>query len=443
MEKYSSYKDSGVKWLGEIPSHWEIVPTKSCLESSTSGIWGNDPINDGSDIICLRVADFNYEKGGIRKDKLTYRNYSKELSNDKVLKDGDLLLEKSGGGDLYPVGRVVRFDSCLSTATCSNFIQILRPKKNVYSSFIYYSFYVKYARKVNALYFNQTTGIQNLKVKEYLNSPIILPPLSEQQAIATYLDKVTSQIDTAISQQQKMIDLLNERKQIIINNAVTKGLDPNVKMKDSGVDWIGEIPEGWDVRKLKHIAKTNSGSTPRSISGKDNPQSTIKWVRTTDLKNSHITDTSEYLSINEMKSASCPLLPKGTVLISMYGGEGSFGKLGLLDTEATINQALCSINCTDKIIPEFIFFYLQAIHPIWIKFAMSTRKDPNLNQQTIKNIDVVFPAIDEQMYIVSAINKSIIQIDRALDNFNDQISLLQERKQIIINEVVTGKVKVS
>lgn len=91
MEKYSSYKDSGVKWLGEIPSHWEVVPTKSCLESSTSGIWGNDPINDGSDIICLRVADFNYEKGVVRKDKLTYRNYSKDLSNDKVLKDGDLL----------------------------------------------------------------------------------------------------------------------------------------------------------------------------------------------------------------------------------------------------------------------------------------------------------------------------------------------------------------
>ena len=202
MEKYSSYKDSGVKWLGEIPSHWEVVPTKSCLESSTSGIWGNDPINDGSDIICLRVADFNYEKGVVRKDKLTYRNYSKDLSNDKVLKDGDLLLEKSGGGDLFPVGRVVRFDNCLPTATCSNFIQIL----NVCSSFIYYSFYVKYTRKVNGLFFNQTTGIQNLKVKEYLNSPIALPPLSEQNAIASYLDSTTTQNNVAKEHQKKMIE---------------------------------------------------------------------------------------------------------------------------------------------------------------------------------------------------------------------------------------------
>ena len=112
-----------------------------------------------------------------------------------------------------------------------------------------------YYLKVNGLYYNQTTGIQNLKVKEYLSQTVFLPPLSEQQAIANYLDTATAKIDEAIAQQQKMIDLLNERKQIIINNAVTKGLNPDAPMKDSGVDWIGKIPEHWEIKKLKHVCQ--------------------------------------------------------------------------------------------------------------------------------------------------------------------------------------------
>ncbi len=432
MEKYSEYKDSGVQWLGEIPSHWDVISLKH-LANISSGSTPSSSVEKywNGNVRWITPADFKtetkYVSCGIRN--ITEEGVS--ACSTVVLPQNSVVFSKRA-----PVGQV----SITTEELCVNQGCIACvPNSKVISTFLYYLLSV-YRNEFD--FFSVGTTFREISLKEFSSFKVSVPSILEQELIVKYLDSATSKIDTAISQQKKMIELLNERKQIIINNAVTKGLDPNVKMKDSGVDWIGEIPEGWEVRKLKHIAKTNSGSTPRSISGKDNPQSTIKWVRTTDLKNSHITDTSEYLSINEMKSASCPLFPKGTVLISMYGGEGSFGKLGLLDTEATINQALCSINCTDKIIPEFIFFYLQAIHPIWIKYAMSTRKDPNLNQQTIKNIDVVFPAIDEQMYIVSAINKSIIQIDRALDNFNDQISLLQERKQIIINEVVTGKVKV-
>lgn len=255
MERYSSYKDSGVQWLGEIPSHWEVVRLKSIIKDSQSGLWGDEPRLDGFDALCLRVADFNYNSGYIKEDNLTYRHYGTELTLNKQLQARDLLLEKSGGGDLYPVGRVVRYNLNKGVATCSNFIQKLTPMDNVDSDFVYYLFRTMYYLKVNGLYFNQTTGIQNLKVKEYLSQTVFFPPLSEQQAIASYLDTVTSRIDAAIAQQQKMIDLLNERKQIIINNAVTKGLNPNVKMKDSGVDWIGEIPEGWEVVQLKKKSK--------------------------------------------------------------------------------------------------------------------------------------------------------------------------------------------
>lgn len=438
MEKYSSYKDSGVKWLGEIPSHWEVVPTKSCLDSSTSGIWGNDPINDGSDIICLRVADFNYEKGVVRIDKLTYRNYSKDLSNDKVLKDGDLLLEKSGGGDLFPVGRVVRFDSCLPTATCSNFIQILRPNKNVCSSFIYYSFYVKYTRKVNGLFFNQTTGIQNLKVKEYLNSPIALPPLSEQDAIASYLDSVTTQIDVAIEQQKKMIELLNERKQIIINNAVTKGLDPNVKMKDSGVDWIGEIPEGWEVCSLKKVATIILG---KMLS--NNPTEKYPYLCAKDVHYGNV-DLSDlkmmYFSKEERERYR---VQNGDMLI-VEGGAGAGGCAVFDgDMEVFIQNSIMIVRGNSNMDNRFICYFFQTINQKgYVEFICNKATIPHFTKEKVGAVMLPIPPIEEQMQIVNKIKSICEPIDNAINAANDQISLLQERKQIIINEVVTGKVKV-
>lgn len=207
--------------------------------------------------------------------------------------------------------------------------------------------------------------------------------------------------------------------------------------------WIGEIPEHWEVNKLKNCAKTNSGSTPRNIAGKENPTSTIRWVRTTDLHNNVVEDTSEYISEKEMSSASCPWLPVNTVLISMYGGAGSFGKVGLLNIEATINQALCSINCNSSILPVFMFYYLQSVHRIWMKYAASSRKDPNLNQEIIRNLDLVIPPLVEQEQIVASIESKLSSLETVVKCSEKQISLLQERKQIIINDVVTGKVKVS
>lgn len=289
-----------------------------------------------------------------------------------------------------------------------------------------------------------TTCFSSVNIDELKSQMIPLFTLSDQKAIAEYLDKATAEIDKAIAQQQHMIDLLNERKQIIIQRAVTKGLDENVEMKDSGVEWIGDIPAHWQVKKLKYIANTNSGSTPRNISGKGSPSSNIKWVRTTDLNNDIVTDTSEYLSKQEMASASCPLLEPNTVLISMYGGSRSFGKIGILGIEATINQALCSISANDDILPKYLFYYLQSVNKIWMKFAASSRKDPNLNQEIIRNIHIAYPqSKDEQDMVVGMLEKSIREVNNGISQYESLISLLQERKQIIISEVVTGKIKVS
>lgn len=428
MQRYDSYKDSGVQWLGEIPSHWEVVRNKFLFKE-------NDERNSQRR---YQLLSFSKKKGIIPFADMNDKECSSEdLSNYKILHKGQLLENRlQAWNGMFGVSKI---EGCVSP-DYSVFDVV---GDNVDINYVGYLF-------TTPLYIEQWanaskgvgSGFNRLYTPQFNNVECLLPPLPEQQAIASYLDTATAKIDEAIAQQQKMIDLLNERKQIIINNAVTKGLNPNAKMKPSGIDWIGNIPEHWEVNKLKNCAKTNSGSTPRSIAGKENPTSTIRWVRTTDLHNNIVEDTSEYISEKEMASANCPWLPKGTVLISMYGGSGSFGKVGLLNIEATINQALCSIICNSSISPMYMFYYLQSVHRIWMKYAASSRKDPNLNQETIRNLDVVVPPLEEQECIINAIQEKLKSIGTVIEIFEHQILLLQERKQIIINDVVTGKVKV-
>lgn len=425
MEKYSSYKDSGVQWLGEIPSHWEVLRLGSYFSERKE-----------------KVSDKDYEPLSVTKNgifpQLDNVAKTKDGDNRKLVRKNDFVINSRS--DRKGSSGVSKYDGSVSLINI-----VLEPRKALEPSFCNYL--LKSTEFIEEFYRNGHGIVADLwttRYDEMKQIKVAFPPLEEQQSMASYLDKATAEIDNAIAQQQHMIDLLNERKQIIIQRAVTKGLDENVEMKDSGVDWIGDIPAHWQVKKLKYIANTNSGSTPRNISGKGSPSSNIKWVRTTDLNNDIVTDTSEYLSKQEMASASCPLLEPNTVLISMYGGSGSFGKIGILGIEATINQALCSISANDDIQPKYLFYYLQSVNKIWMKFAASSRKDPNLNQQIIRNIHIAYPqSKDEQDMVVGMLEKSIRELNNGISQYESLISTLQERKQIIISEVVTGKIKVS
>ena len=425
MEKYSSYKDSGVQWLGEIPSHWEVLRLGSYFSERKE-----------------KVSDKDYEPLSVTKNgifpQLDNVAKTKDGDNRKLVRKNDFVINSRS--DRKGSSGVSKYDGSVSLINI-----VLEPRKALEPSFCNYL--LKSTEFIEEFYRNGLGIVADLwttRYDEMKQIKVAFPPIEEQQSMASYLDKATAEIDKAIAQQQHMIDLLNERKQIIIQRAVTKGLDENVEMKDSGVDWIGEIPAHWQVKKLKYIANTNSGSTPRNISGKGGPSSNIKWVRTTDLNNDIVTDTSEYLSKQEMASASCPLLEPNTVLISMYGGSGSFGKIGILGIEATINQALCSISANDDIQPKYLFYYLQSVNKIWMKFAASSRKDPNLNQQIIRNIHIAYPqSKDEQDMVVGMLEKSIREVNYGISQYESLISTLQERKQIIISEVVTGKIKVS
>lgn len=431
MKQYDSYKDSGVEWIGEVPNHWEIMPLKF------TGTFGNGLTYSPKDVVdngILVLRSSNIQNSSLSfEDNVYVSNVSKVL----LVQKGDVII-CSRNGSAALVGKSAFIDKDIN-ATFGAFMMRYIPKIN--KKYGFYLFQTAIGRYKG--YF-ATTTINQLTKSTIGEMKVPLANTEEQNAMVTYLDKKCSEIDKVISAQQKRITLLQELKQSVITHAVTKGLNPNVEMKDSGVEWIGEVPTCWNVMPIKRVAKTNSGSTPKNIKGKSNDESIIKWVRTTDLSDmaDYVYDSSEYLSKTEFCSASCPWLPKHTVVVAMYGGAGTIGKTGILGIDATINQALCSLETKSIEHYKYLFYTIKALRPYWMKLAASSRKDPNISQDIIRNMKVVVPSYIEQEDIVDYLDRKCSSLDNSISKAQHQVDLLQEYKQSLITEVVTGKRKV-
>ena len=219
-----------MSWIGHVPSHWNIDRIKASIASARNGIWGDEPQGNENDIACVRVADF--DRGRLRVKQLipTMRSVTEKERADRVLRTGDLLLEKSGGGELQPVGQIVLYQ--LNTpAVCSNFVARVALKPGMCADYWNYVHSAAYAVGVNVGSINQTSGIQNLDQDRYFNERAPFPPEPEQTAIAAFLDRETAKIDALIAEQEKLIALLAEKRQATISHAVTRGLNPNTPMK--------------------------------------------------------------------------------------------------------------------------------------------------------------------------------------------------------------------
>ena len=220
LDPNAPLKDSGIDWIGEIPKHWELISIKRCIIRSFAGIWGEDAQNNDNDVRCFRVADFNYNQLNLTNNNPTNRNIDKNTFNQRKVLVGDILLEKSGGGEKTPVGRAVYVD-IKEDSICSNFVHCIKVDNNTNSKYLVYMFSNMYSIKVNVLYINQTTGIQNLNVSDYLNNIISRPPLTEQQQIADYLDQKCSEIDEMTEIKKRKIEHLKEYKKSLIYEYVT------------------------------------------------------------------------------------------------------------------------------------------------------------------------------------------------------------------------------
>ena len=393
MQRYDTYKNSGVKWLGEIPSHWDAVRVKHLFIVSRGRVIAADQMNDEGE---YPVYSSQTENNGCMGYISTY-DY-----------EGDVLTWTTDGAK---AGTVFRRRGKFN---CTNVCGVLTPITNNHLGYLYYAIYL-------AAYYNKRVDILGYKImsNEMAELKFPLPPFKEQTAIANYLDTATAKIDAAIAQQQKMIDLLNERKQIIINRAVTKGLNPNAKMKDSGVEWIGQIPEHWKIRKLKFLGSIKSGDGIKNEDLKESGQYPV-WGG-----NGLIGYTDKY---NEEKNA---------IVIGRVGA--LCGNVRYLEVPTFVTDNALIFSIMGKIDHLFLLNAMQATN---LNSLNSSNAQPLITGTKVKNVCIPIPPQSEQETIQSYLLECFGRIDSVINAVSRQIQLLQERKQIIINEVVTGKVKV-
>ena len=434
MERYSEYKDSGVKWLGEIPSHWEVMSIKY------TGIFENGLTYSPADT--AKEGTLVLRSSNIQDFHLSFKDnvFVKKVSSKLLVRKGDIIIcSRNGSASL--VGKCALVESDIE-ASFGAFMMRYRPVINPKYAYYLFQGSIGYYKGLFS-----TTTINQL-TKSVLNDiKVAIPNLEEQVVIGSYLDAATSKIDKAIAMQQKMIDLLNERKQIIIQNAVTKGLDENVEMKDSGVEWIGMIPKHWEINRLKYVMHSYGRIGFRGY-GTDDIVDEGQGAIT--LSPSNIQDSSmdyskkTYLSWKKYYESPEIMIKNGDVLMVKTGS--SYGKCAVvkdLPMECTINPQLVVFK-EHKEFSEFLAYSFQTTFAkCFINTSVIGGTIPTISQEKINNYIFPFPSKSEQQAIVAYLDKEMQRFDSAITNCQRQISLLQERKQIIINEVVTGKVKVS
>ena len=409
MKKYPAYKDCGIEWIGEIPEHWEVKPIKyvgemvlgKMLTPNDKGGYFRKPY--------LRAQNITWEKVDTEDIKEMWFS-EKDLSQYR-LKENDLLVSEGG-----EVGRTAIWKNELSECYIQNSVHkiTMKSKNNPHYYLYHFQIYGKTGYFDSIVSRVSIAHLTREKLKEIM---FLSPTLSEQQSIANYLDRKTLLIDTLIENKQKLIALLKEQRAAIINQAVTKGLNPNVKQKDSGIAWLGEIPEHWELKKLKHVITIKSGE---GITREDiNEEGTYEVYG----GNGFLGFTEDYNVTND------------TLIIGRVGAKCGNVHLVCDHKWVTDNALIAKTNQNYR----FLFFLLTSMR---LNNLANQNAQPLITGTMIKYQIAALPSIDEQDKIVENIESETMRFDTLLRNNQRQIDHLKEYRTALISEVVTGKIDV-
>lgn len=446
LPKYIAYKYSGVEWIGQIPSHWKIDRIKASILSSRNGIWGDEPQGDGSDIACVRVADFDRNKLQVKPQIPTIRSVTAKERNGRVLHRGDLLLEKSGGGEIQPVGQVIMYQ--LDTpAVCSNFVARVVLKPGMSPGYWNYVHNAAYSVGANLGSINQTSGIQNLDQDRYFNESAPFPPEPEQSAIANFLDRETAKINALIAEQERLIGLLAENRQATIYHAVTKGLNPNAPMKDSGLAWLGDVPKHWKVGKAGFYLAVLPGYAFPS-SGFSLDDSNFKLLRGINVGVGELKwDEVVYWSRSNGNGFAAFELAEGDVVIGMDRPLISSGmRVALVkkqDLPCLLLQRVAKVKPGVLLDNRFIMRLLSS-RAFEAHFAPETTgvSVPHISGEQISSFVIPVPPLQEQQLICNFLETELVKLGNLTRAAEHAVALLLERRSALIAAAVTGKIDV-
>lgn len=436
---YAEYKYSGVEWLGEIPASWGTNKLRYLFTCGKGLTITKENLRDEG-IPCVNYGEV-HSKYGFEVDptrhplKCVDESYLKS-SAEALLHAGDFVFADTSE-DIDGSGNFTQLTSDTMTFAGYHTI-IVRPLDKQNHRFFAYLFDSKEFRTQIR---HAVKGVKVFSITQALlrGADIWLPSHDERQRIAAFLDYQTARIDRLIAQQQQLIELLKEKRQAVISHAVTKGLNPDAPMKDSGVEWLGQVPEHWVVGRIGYYCRIENGTTPSKLNQDYWSDGSIPWLSSGAVNQYEITEASEMISEKALAECSLRLLPKNTLVVGMIGQGKTRGMSAITRISASINQNLAAIIPNEKINSGFLHFVLQAAY-VALRETGRGGNQAALNCELIADLRFAKPDLDTQLKIVRYLKKKCVQFDKVTDHTNTSIALLQERRTALISAAVTGKI---
>lgn len=425
--KYSTYKSSKTLWQKQIPSHWQETELRMLF---------SDNKNKNIGLIERNLLSLSYGKLK-RKDIDNATGLVPASFEGYQIIDKDYIVLRFT--DLQNDKKSLRVGYVNEKGIITNAYVGIVPKVDIHSKYFYYQLH--FLDKIKYFY-NLGGGVrQSLAYKEFGRETVLIPPKEEQTAIAAFLDFKITKIDRFIRKKKQLIKLLNEQKAAIINQVVTRGLNPNVKKKPSGIEWLGDIPEHWNCSYLRRFCQIYSGGTPSKdvldywING------TIPWLASGEVNKRFIYEADIFITEDAYNNSSAKWIPKGSLIIALAGQGKTKGLVATIENPMTGNQSLAAVIPNDKILDYvFLSYYIESKYKNIRGFVGDLRDGLNLTH--IKSIPIPILPLFEQKEIVRIIQSEHSAINQTISTIEKEIALVEEYKTSLIAEAVTGKIDV-
>lgn len=432
---YHEYKYSGINWLGAIPKRWSLKPIKYATYINPKVL--SEKTNADQEINYIDISSVNCNGIINNIQKLKFSDAPSRAR--RIVDSGDTIVST-----VRTYLRAIAFiDKRKDGFICSTGFAVLKPRKFLHAKYLAY--YVMSTQFVDNIVANSVgVSYPAISSSDVGSMPIILPSFKEQQKISAFLDRETSKLDRLIEKKERLIELLKEKRQAIITQAVTKGLDPKVPMKDSGIEWLGELPEHWRFLKLKFLTKKiidGTHFTPKYV------DEGIPFLRVTNIvsaNNSGINlNEVKYITPEEHRLLSKRCRPeKGDLLLTKNGTIG-VPRVVDWDFEFSIFVSLCLIKFNNQMSPYFAsLFFKSDVIKRQIKIGSKTNTVTNLHIDKICEFYFPVPTFEEQNEIVKYLNKVVAKSDSVMSKIEKQITKIKEYRQALISAAVTGKIDV-
>jgi type I restriction enzyme, S subunit len=440
---YSEYRNSGVAWLGKTPSTWTLAPLKWFIERNDGGVWGDDPDGE-NDTLVLRSTEQTVD-GFWKMEDPAPRKLSTSDKEFALLRAGDLVVTKSSGSSLH-IGKTTIVTDEIERMQCcySNFMQRIRTSRLLLPKLAWYVMNNELSRAQFDFLSNSTTGLANLNGTMVGQIVLAIPSEVEQKAIINFLDHETAKIDALIEKQQRLIELLKEKRQAVISHTVTKGLNPDSPMKDSGVEWLGGVPAHWDVLAIKHIV-----STPITDGPHETPEffdTGIPFVSAEAVSSGRIDfeKIRAHISDADNQRFSKKYAPKKFDIYMVKSG-ATTGVTAIVETDDVFNiwSPLAAIRCNELNHPYFVLNFMRSRNfadAIAISWSFGTQQ--NIGMKVIENLPITRPPLSEAIEIANSLQDKSAKFDKIILQAQAQIELMQERRTALISAAVTGKIDV-